>query len=314
MNQPGFGAGLYPTAVRAEQPGAGGDTAAQFAGHAIQRYLADVVAVQSLNVTADNERVAGASELRPAPDRARSPRRRSNSRREVPEPMSETSTPEIGAPEMRTRDNRRTLLLASRLNGLDEVEVMDDRRTLLVRFFHDAPEGLGATHLRITGGVAVRHIHVLDVVPVGSHDPDIPALVKVTLDRTGDASIYQLHVAGIDGIDQRYTNAPFVFFPEADDGLDCSGAAASPPPSSATAPHINYLAKDYAGFRQVMLDRLAVTLPAWQETHIPDFGIMLVELLAYVADRLSYYQDAVATEAYLEHRAPAHLGPATMSD
>ena len=35
----------------------------------------------------------------------------------------------------------------------------------------------------------------------------------------------------------------------------------------------------------------------------------LVELLAYVGDHLSYYQDAVATEAYLEHRAAARLGP-----
>jgi hypothetical protein len=33
---------------------------------------------------------------------------------------------------------------------------------------------------------------------------------------------------------------------------------------------------------------------------VPDLGVTLVELLAYVGDQLSYYQDAVATEAYLE--------------
>ena len=33
---------------------------------------------------------------------------------------------------------------------------------------------------------------------------------------------------------------------------------------------------------------------------MPDLGITLVELLAYVGDHLSYYQDAVATEAYLD--------------
>ena len=33
---------------------------------------------------------------------------------------------------------------------------------------------------------------------------------------------------------------------------------------------------------------------------MPDLGITLVELLAYVGDYLSYYQDAVATEAYLD--------------
>ena len=40
-------------------------------------------------------------------------------------------------------------------------------------------------------------------------------------------------------------------------------------------------------------------MPAWTERHVPDIGITLVELLAYVGDHLSYYQDAVATEAYL---------------
>ena len=41
-------------------------------------------------------------------------------------------------------------------------------------------------------------------------------------------------------------------------------------------------------------------MPDWRERHVPDIGIMLVELLAYVGDQLSYYQDAVATEAYLD--------------
>ena len=36
------------------------------------------------------------------------------------------------------------------------------------------------------------------------------------------------------------------------------------------------------------------------ERHVPDIGITLVELLAYTGDYLSYYQDAVATEAYLD--------------
>ena len=65
-------------------------------------------------------------------------------------------------------------------------------------------------------------------------------------------------------------------------------------------PDINYLAKDYASFRKLILDRLALTMPDWQESHAADTGMALVELLAYVADRLSYYQDAVATEGYLE--------------
>src|SRR5207244_8672857 len=65
-------------------------------------------------------------------------------------------------------------------------------------------------------------------------------------------------------------------------------------------PTIDYLAKDYASFRRLILDRLAVLMPGWTERHVPDLGIALVELLAYAGDYLSYYQDAVATEAYLD--------------
>src|SRR4051812_9555063 len=119
-------------------------------------------------------------------------------------------------------DTRRALLRRSTLNGLDEVEVTPDRHGLLVRFFHDAPMGMTPANLRITGGIAVRHLHVLDVQPVASDDPDIPSRVLLALDRSGDASTYHLHVRGVDGIDQRYTEAPFQFFPDADDGLDCA--------------------------------------------------------------------------------------------
>lgn len=66
-----------------------------------------------------------------------------------------------------------------------------------------------------------------------------------------------------------------------------------------TRPLIDYLTKDYEGFRQLMLDRLSTTLPDWQERHASDLGITLVEVLAYAADHLSYYQDAASTEAYM---------------
>ena len=64
-------------------------------------------------------------------------------------------------------------------------------------------------------------------------------------------------------------------------------------------PEIDYLAKDYASFRRLMLDQLSLLAPEWQEGSPADLGHSLVELLAYAADYLSYHQDAVATEAYL---------------
>jgi len=71
------------------------------------------------------------------------------------------------------------------------------------------------------------------------------------------------------------------------------------PAGTAKSAPIDYLAKDYASFRQLMLDRLAALAPDWRERNPADLGIALVELLAYAGDYLSYQQDAVATEAYL---------------
>ena len=48
-----------------------------------------------------------------------------------------------------------------------------------------------------------------------------------------------------------------------------------------------------------MLDRLSLLAPGWSERSAADVGVMLVELLAYAADNLSYRQDAIANEAYL---------------
>jgi hypothetical protein len=64
-------------------------------------------------------------------------------------------------------------------------------------------------------------------------------------------------------------------------------------------PVIDYLTKDYVGFRQGMLDQIPLLLPNWTDRSESDFGVVLIELVAYVADILSYYQDRVANESYL---------------
>ena len=64
-------------------------------------------------------------------------------------------------------------------------------------------------------------------------------------------------------------------------------------------PVIDYLTKDYEGFKQAMLGQIPVLLPNWTDRSESDFGVVLIELFAYVADILSYYQDRVANEAFL---------------
>jgi len=70
-------------------------------------------------------------------------------------------------------------------------------------------------------------------------------------------------------------------------------------PEGGESSAIDYLAKDYDSFRQLMLDQITARLPSWTERNEADIGNVIVDILAYGADNLSYYQDAVAAEAYL---------------
>ena len=219
------------------------------------------------------------------------------------------------------------------LNGIDYLEVLDHdapdgtepQRTLLVRMLKAAPWGLGASNVRIDGGVRVQDIHVEWVLRaseasdalvaagqiteneknffLGLTDPEQVLVVRTKSD--GDYSVYTLRLvlsptseeppADFDPI---LSQVDFSFKVECPTEFDCESKEVCPP-EPADEPVIDYLAKDYASFRKLMLDRLSVILPNWQERSPADIGIAMVEVMAYAGDYLSYYQDAVATEAYL---------------
>lgn len=196
------------------------------------------------------------------------------------------------------------------LCGFDYVDVSEDQLTLTVYFLGKAPTdvALRKENIRIAGGRRVRDLRVMSVRVQRENDPARDDRLVVTVDRPGDFSSYTLSVVALDaqgqptpmpGFDRRYDKVSFSFKASCPTDLDCKPAQMCPQPTR-PQPEINYLAKDYQSFRQLLMDRLATTLPAWRETHAPDLGVALVELLAYVGDYLSYYQDAVATEAYLE--------------
>ncbi len=204
---------------------------------------------------------------------------------------------------------RRRLFGNPHWNGIDFLEVGDDQLSLCVHFFGAIPDGIGVANVRIEGGRRVRGIAVRALRIDHADDAEHDDCLRIELDKFGDFSTYRLClVRGADaetpgsplaGLDPRYACLDFSFKVDCPAEIDCrDGPACVAPP--APSPPLNYLAKDYASFRQLIYDRLALTMPDWQERHVPDLGVTLVELLAYVGDHLSYYQDAVATEAYLE--------------
>lgn len=198
---------------------------------------------------------------------------------------------------------------AHRRNGIDYVEVSEDQLTLTVYFLRKVPERIEKKNVQIEGGQRIRQIRVVEVRLAPLDDSAQGDCLLVMVDKPGDFSTYTLRVVNLDdhgqptgepftGLDPRYAYAAFSFKAGLPSDLDCPPQSVCAPTTS-PGPPINYLAKDYGSFRQLILDRLALTMPNWQETHVPDVGIALVEVLAYVGDYLSYYQDAVATEAYL---------------
>lgn len=222
---------------------------------------------------------------------------------------------------------------SSPVNGVEFLEVLDRpadppelrQRALLVHFLKaltptGQPGALGLNNVLIEGGERIRDIRVTKVT-AGAAGPtpyDQPHVLVVEVAAPGDFSTYTLRVVrdaeraraqGPEVRDSPFRQPPKGFDPVlsavdfsfkvlCESDFDCRDEQVCPP-EAAPAPEINYLAKDYASFRQLMFDRMGTTMPDWREGNPADFGVALVELLAYVGDYLSYQQDAVATEAYL---------------
>jgi hypothetical protein len=219
-----------------------------------------------------------------------------------------------------TSDDRRTALLeANTVNGVDFVEIDPaDGATLVVHFILNLPgspdeqnpvpadpsDALTVGDFQITGGERITGIQVLSAEP----RPGTYNQMNVVVSPIGDFSLYTLTLltapappakpATPPGFDPASASANFIFHIDCASDFDCAATVACPP-DIVTPPPINYLAKDYPGFVQVMLDRLSLLAPLWQERNPADLGVALVEMLAYVGDQLSYRQDVIATEAYL---------------
>jgi hypothetical protein len=230
------------------------------------------------------------------------------------------------------------------LNGIDYLEVLDldaiplgspRQRTLLLHCLKPVPASLTPANILITGGESITDIVIQWIAPASAPPPlgtpqedayftalaDAANTLVIRTQVSGDFSPYTLRLVNdaaqakedpfrvtevLAGFDPQLAEVEFSFKVECPSDLDCAPPAPSCPPETPPPPPINYLAKDYGSFRSVMVDRLAQLLPTWGGASEADLGIALAELIAYVGDRLSYKQDAVATEAYL-HTARSRI-------
>jgi len=219
------------------------------------------------------------------------------------------------------------------LNGIDWIEVLDRdlpdnsplrQRSLLVRCLKPLAT-FNADNILIEGGERLREIQLewaarAQLVPAELAAPGeaavhacVQAMTVAERNQTlivrcaaaGDFSTYRLRLqaSATDAspppdFDPRMSTIEFRFKVECNPEFDCK----EPPvctPAPSRPQDIDYLARDYPSFRRLLLDRIAQKAPSWKLDQVPDGGMALVELLAYVGDQLSYRQDAIGTEAYL---------------
>ena len=193
------------------------------------------------------------------------------------------------------------------LNGIDYLEVESGQRSLKVHFLRSLPSltttALKKENIIIEGGVRIKDIKVDSVNSINN-------ILTVNVSKSGDFSIYTLRLIDPsvqyrppNGFDPMLSEISFSFKEECPSDFDCKSDIHCPQ-ERVPEPQIDYLAKDYASFKEpYSRSSLHYFMPDWKERSPADLGMVLTELLAYAADHLSYYQDAVATEAYLAKRA-----------
>jgi len=228
---------------------------------------------------------------------------------------------ELG-PICRDAKRRADVLTHPVLNGIDFVEyerrpLAIHKQVLVVTFLKPLPDpprsdpdgaygltlpaNLGLVMMQ--GGTRIVNIRPLAASLVGSR-------LEIAVSEEGDFSTYVLALGWslqpdgtfqqqIPALDVQFSIAPINFKAGCPTDFDCRELQICPPDTPAE-PIIDYLAKDYASFRQLLIDLIPQLNPGWIERNPSDLGIALLELFAFEGDNLSYFQDAVANEAYLD--------------
>jgi hypothetical protein len=215
---------------------------------------------------------------------------------------------------------RSDILVHPTLNGIEFVEYErrpgpPEEHVLVVHFIrglqgvtNTGPDGAyGLTTppyaVHVDGGARIVGIQVTSVQLVGDN-------LEIFLSAEGDYSIYALRLGWtlepngewkpvIPNLDPRSTVVPVNFKAGCPVDVDCRDSRVCQP-ERITEPSIDYLAKDYASFRRLLIDLLPQLNPGWLERTPADLGIALLEVLAYEGDQLSYFQDAASNEMFLD--------------
>lgn len=201
---------------------------------------------------------------------------------------------------------------STNLTGIDFVTVEADQTTLQVHFhrnpwtlssnFTAVPPLPGAfTIVSINGGEGVPVVRVTGVsVVIVVVDAVNVETLELTTDQPGDFSRYRLTMAD-SRLDYFFKSSEFSFKAGCvDTRIDCKPTLDPCPPPDLVDFPVDYMARDFLSLRGALMDFARQRYPQWGELIEADVGVMVLELFAALGDELSYTQDRMAREAYLE--------------
>ena len=223
-----------------------------------------------------------------------------------------------------TRDRLLALLdPASGRNGIDFI-VVDPTSTpplLHVHFHTGVLLNNDPFDVRLDGGDRIPAVPLEPVVAADWSLVDGKVRLVLRPRITGDFSTYRLTITSAK-VDPRFGSAELTFQQFCPSKFDCAPPSLDCPPDTVAAPAIDYLAKDFASFRRLLLTDSAQRYPGWVERSEADVGVMLAEALSAIADELSYQQDrysadltfatAVSRQALTAHARLVDYEPAPM--
>ncbi len=211
-----------------------------------------------------------------------------------------------------TFDRIEKLLEQTLATGIDFIHVADNQVVLQVHFHikRDAPP---ATPRNILTGLTkeqiVVHPALINVEEVDT-DKDTVAVesiqwiesdtvLEITTKASGGFENFKLYIDDI-RVDDFYNDVLFSFKANCESHLDCKQAEHECFDEDEVDFPIDYQAKDFWSFRRALLDFASLRYQDWQDRAEADAGVMLAEVMSALGDELSFYQDRVAREAYLE--------------
>ena len=224
---------------------------------------------------------------------------------------------------MPTTTDRLSQLRASAVDftGVEFVQVVDkcDQRVLRIYFLTDTlelrppfedvgdvsviPEPLTPDLIRIYSPRGEAPDVLLDPDPANMLWAEDTAAcrryLEVVVREPGTFTDYRLNIDD-SRIDSVFNDVAFSFKVGCDDDLDCAEPTPECIPPDLVDFPVDYLARDFTSFRNALLDFAAQRYPDWQLPKEADIGVMFLEIMSAVGDELSYVQDRINREVYLE--------------